>query len=54
MQYKLDKRTSKDRYDSTKLSKDMEFIGTLMQKEEADNKDIVSSSISAASNDTTK
>ena len=43
----LDNRDNKDKHNSTTFSKVIEFIGTLMEKYEADNKDSVSSTTTA-------
>ena len=53
-QSELDKRANKDKHDSTKLSKDMEFIGTLMEKREADSKDSTSLDTTETSSNSTK
>ena len=54
MQSELDKRAKKEKHDSTKLSKAIEFIGALLEKEEADNRDSPSSIAASESNDAIK
>ena len=54
MQSELDKRTNKDENDNTKISNAIEFIGTLMEKEEADSKDSASLATSETWSDSTK
>ena len=50
-QSELGKRANEEKYDSTKLSKAMEFIRALVQKEDSDSSSSTSSGTAAESND---
>ena len=54
MQSEINKRDKKDKHDRGNLSKAIEFIRTLMEKEEANSKASASLATAAVSSDTTK